>query len=165
MALPSADAQSKTTNKENHLKNCTFAHSVRPFHCFSRLFGLMPFSIIHDPNGQAYASAVSILDGLWFTISIILYSLINFLVFQNTTLQLEPNTASYILILGDDLLLLANLFFGLLFLGIDMINRFKIAHILQEFNMFDLEVGSYNLDYCSIFIDCFHFVGFYRIRW
>lgn len=142
MEVLSVDDQLKTTKKK-----VTFADSMRPFYYFLRLFGLLPFSITYDLNGQPHASRVSVLDVLWFTISTLLYSTITYLVFRSITIPQETATASYILILGDDLLLLANMFFGILFVGIDMFNRYELVNTLKEFDMFDTAVSIDELKY------------------
>lgn len=102
--------------KISHFKAANCVHGLRPFYYLSRLFGLIPFSINYDPNGQV---RVSRLDGLWFMASLLLYSLITYLGFRNTTIPQESNTASYILILGDNLFLLAEVGFGTIFLAIE----------------------------------------------
>lgn len=106
--------------KISHFKAANCVHGLRPFFYYlSRLFGLIPFSINYDQNGQV---RVSRLDGLWF-----MASLITYLGFRNTTIPQESNTASCILILGDNLFLLAEVGFGTIFLAIDMSKSIKTS--------------------------------------
>lgn len=48
-----------------------FAYTIRPICYISRIVGLFPFTIIHDLNGDVQEARVTLLDFLWFKISIV----------------------------------------------------------------------------------------------
>lgn len=117
----------------------SFAYSFRPIHYFSRAFGLLPFSVALDSNGNIQKARVSLFDALWFVISISLYLIMAFICYQNIKLPQDQNV-SYILATGDAMFLIAGLIYGAIIITIDMFNRFRIIDILRMFTAFDSEV-------------------------
>lgn len=139
MVHPSNDDRSKSVEKDPNLSNMNSAYSYRPIYYFSRIFGLMPFSIIYSSDGRAQKPRVSVFDGLWFVISICIYILMAVISYKNIILPTNSNS-SYLMILGDYVLLILGLFIGALTIGMDMCNRFKIVDILKMFDTFDNKV-------------------------
>lgn len=117
-----------------------FAYSFRPNYLFSRIFGLMPFSIAYD-SSRVQVPRVGALDGCWFVISICLYILLAVIAYQNIILPKDSH--SYLTILGDSATLILGLIIGALMIGMDMYNRFKIIGIWQMFKTFDEEVNTF----------------------
>lgn len=140
LQLSGAD-QIKQIRKENHSKELYFAHSSRPIYYISRMFGLMPFSVIYDLDGKAQEPRVSVLDILWFMISICLYMTLSFLTYQNIGDPKFPNIP-LVLVFSDDIILLAGLAFGAAIAVMDFWNRSKFVEILKIFHTFDEEVKS-----------------------
>lgn len=129
----------KTTNS----KNSNFVFSIRPIHYISRVCGLMPFSIIQNSNGEVQEPRISTFDGLWFSISICIYLAMTYIFYQHARISTDPNTKSYFLVLGDYMLYIAVMIYGILVRGMDMFNRFKLVDILRKFTEFDKEVGQF----------------------
>lgn len=144
----------KSIVKSHQSKNITFFDGYRPIHYFSRVFGLMPFSIVYDSDGKAQRPKIYKRDFLWLMILIFVYSTILYINSQNIKLVDDPNLNSSILVLGDKLLNVLILICGILFMGINMCNRFKLVNILNNFATFDEEVNQFIL--CSIifFVRC-----------
>lgn len=131
-------------------KNTNFAHSFRPVHYISRFFGLMPFSIVLDPLQGIQKPQVTVFDGIWFLSSILMYISMAISTYHSLSFPRYSNTASYILMLGDSVLLLVGLVYSALIIIFDMRNRFKLVGILNKFITFDKEVSSH-FNFKSIF--------------
>lgn len=119
--------------------NINFAYSFRPIYFFSRAFGLLPFSLIFDSNGDIQKARVSIFDGLWFKVSVSLYLLMAFICYQNIEL-LQDQNQSPILVIGDALFLIFGLIYDAVSIVFDMLNRNKLVDILKMLTAFDNEV-------------------------
>lgn len=121
------------------LKQIDYVYSFRPIIHLSRIFGLMPFSITYNFDDKTHEIRVEIFDCIWFVISICLY--ISLAIFQYDNIILPKNTnSSYLMILGDYVILIMGLIVGAMTIGADMYNRYKILNILEMFNTFDKEV-------------------------
>lgn len=140
--MEQAPRQSQRVVRKAHFKKLSFAYGFRPIYCFSRVFGLMPFSITHVSNVDIQEPRVSDLDWLWFMISTLTYSSLAFLNYQSMKLLYDPSVNLSVLVLGDKLLLVTVLICGVLIMVINMCNRFKLVNILNNFTAFDNEVGS-----------------------
>lgn len=80
----------------------TFAHGFRPIYIISRAFGLMPFSITFQSNGDVQKSNVSKFDVLWFAIWLCLFLFgIWFVLTAADIQQSDSKTFSMITLLGD----------------------------------------------------------------
>lgn len=125
---------------EAPVRRLNFAYGFRPIYYFSRVCGLMPFSITYDSNGEIQKARVRVFDGLWFVISMCLYLLALHISFQETRkyYMMEPN----FLILGDFIPRGMKLFFGCTKIALDMYNRAKLIGILKSFTEFDNEVSA-----------------------
>lgn len=55
---------------ENSSKKRDFVYTLRPIYIFSRIFGAMPFSLVHNSIGEIQKARVNIFDFLWFMVSI-----------------------------------------------------------------------------------------------
>lgn len=132
--------QSKVGEKKVRLRKDNFAYSFRPIYFFSRAFGLMPFSITYDANGEIQEPRISRLDGLGFVIGICIQLISTYSHIRNMKTSKDPNNASSFLMLCDYLLYVAVMAYGILLRGMNMYNRFKLVNILKEFTMFDKEV-------------------------
>lgn len=120
-------------------KKLSFAHSFKPIYCFSRIFGFMPFSIVHDRNGKIQTARVTVLDFLWFLISngIYLMSAFHHVIFNQQSPIVDT---SIVLVNCTRSLTLIRKLFDCLCIAMDMCNRFKIVEILKKINTFDDKV-------------------------
>lgn len=143
---PTGD-QSQVDGKRVRSRKDNFAFSFRPIYFLSRAFGLMPFSITYDSNGEIQEPRISRLDVLGFVIGICVQLILTYLHIRNVKASKDPNTAQYFLILCDYVLWVAIMIYGILLRGLDMYNRFKLVNILKDFTMFDKEVV---FDKCSL---------------
>lgn len=130
---------SKEFNENVNLeKKADFEHSVRPIYYFSRVFGLLPFSLIRNERGEIQKPQVRFTDLLFFVISLSWYFFLACVSCQNIRL---PNDNSLIPIAGDFLLLIIGLIFNEFIIPMDMFNRFKLVEVVKMFNTFDENVS------------------------
>lgn len=131
--------QSPNAKKMNSSKKYNFARTMQPIYIISRTFGLFPFTIIHDLNGDIQGIRVTFFDLLWFLISISIYILLA--IYNFCYLKFPQNTnVSEVLYIGDYLLLILGLIFGAALIASDMYNRFNLADIAMQFTKFDKKV-------------------------
>lgn len=126
-------AQSKTFN---------FMDSFRPVYYVSRIFGLMPFSIICDINGEIQQSKITKFDGLWFVFSMCFHSLMAFFVQGFIETKLNYLLGYVFEIFG--------ITYCVLSLAFNMYNRSKFIDIIREITAFDIEVSNLLLSQFSI---------------
>lgn len=126
--------------KNSRSRAINFSTSLLPAYFFSRVIGLIPFSIVRDSNGDAHTARINLFDLLWFIFSILLYL---FLAFYRYSYMDIPQDASksYILVIGDSLLLIFGIIYGALMIVMDMFNRNRLVDILKKFTIFDKEVN------------------------
>ena len=129
----------KSTKKDIPSKNLNFSYSLRPIYYFSRTFGLFPFTIVYDTNGDVQSARVTVFDFLWFIITVCMYLLLAWLSYGNK-LPVGANE-SPLLILGDLVLLIIGLIFGSAMIVFDMYNRSRLINIIKKFTKFDMEVN------------------------
>lgn len=133
-----------------------FVHSFRPVYYLSRIFGLMPFTMkLCDTNQRIQKAQVTVFDGVWFLISISLYISMAIIAWKTMDLPQKTIQSSYILILGDNLLLIVGLVYSALIIAFDMHNRSKLVEILNKFVTFDKEVIFVHFILILIFLKCF----------
>lgn len=152
----SAESQHKIGEKDDHSKKVSFIHGLRPIYYFSRVLGLMPFSIIYDSNEKIKGPNISKLDGLWFVIQISLHLSMIYLINFNIRVAKQRNkTSSSTITTSDSLLLLSELFFGMVIMCINMCNRFKIIDVLNKFTIFDSKASNeYRSSICLLIFLC-----------
>lgn len=122
-----------------------FASIYRPVYYLSRFFGLMPFSMTLNSNGDIHEPKVTAFDCLWFIISIGIYIVCAIIAFGNIihSTRADLESSLHLIILADHLLLIVGLLIGAFIIAMDMFNRFKIVNILKLFNSFDREVRDF----------------------
>lgn len=115
-----------------------FWDGFKPIYYFSRVFGLMPFSIRRGPYGNIEEPKVNGMDGLWCLFTTIVVYLSGALISH----RYKPDSYKtiYLSILLDDFHLTMSLAFGALEIAMDMINRFKLFELWKCFIVFDKEV-------------------------
>lgn len=132
------------------IKKTMFA-GYRPIFCNSRIFGLTPFSIICNSNGEVQSCKVKVFDCVWLVVSICVYvllvifnyylfiSVISFIHHQSNNQYRQ--TTFLVLNVGNSILVLLNFVFYILFCIINMCNRDKFLNILKMFEHFDKQVS------------------------
>lgn len=126
----------------NKVKNerINFWFSIRPMYYFSRIFGLMPFSIVRNSNDEIQTARVNKFDFLWFITSVSLYSCMAVVCFRTTHYE-EGRNLSHVLLIGDRLLLTICLVSSVIKIIFDMSNRFRLIDIWKKLAYFDKEVS------------------------
>lgn len=117
-------------------ENNNFTYSLLPIYFFSRAIGLLPFSIIRDSSGRVREARLSVFDCLWFIISISGYLFLAWFCYQKTVVSYDPNE-SFVLNIGDNMLLIFGLLYGAIIITMDLGNRNKLVEILKNFTAFD----------------------------
>lgn len=131
--IPYPDNQLNVEKNVDYLKECGFMYSLRPIYYFSRLFGLMPFSILYDSNGDVQKPKVRFLDGLWFTISISVFLSIVIASVQEMEFISSLDLRMFMIVT-------MGLIFDAIFIVLDMFNRVKLVDIFKKFVIFDKAV-------------------------
>lgn len=139
-----ADNHPNTAEKEDHPKRASFAFGLRPIYLISRVFGLLPFSIIHDSNGVAQEPRFGKLDALWMVINIGIYVSMAYLTFYDIKFDQNSTGITTTLLTGDDLLILMKLILGMIMIGLDLYNRFGFIEIWRKFSIFDAEASLFS---------------------
>lgn len=138
----SVDMLSGTTSKNVNSKKLTFAYSFKPIYYFSRIFGFMPFSVVHDSTGAIQLARVRTVDFLWFIISIGIYvsSAIHLVVSIDQT---PIPDKSIILVNCTRSIVVIRKLLSCLSIILDMSNRSKIVDILKKISSFDERVSQF----------------------
>lgn len=128
--------------RENRLMKTMFA-TFRPIHCTSRIFGLMPFTIVCNSDGEVQSLKVKTVDGIWFTVSICTY--LFFVIFNYDVLRVSAHyyrkSVTLILIEGNYTLPWLSFVCVTVFFVVNMCNRRKYFDILKMFEQFDKEAS------------------------
>lgn len=127
-------------NKEKPTK-MNFGSVFRPLYYLSRIWGMAPFSITTNSNGEVQKPKIHLFDGLWFLITICVYLFFTnyaWNAFQTSRGNLDKET--WILILSARLLAIFAFVYGILMVIINVCNRFKLITMVKMFNRFDKEV-------------------------
>lgn len=116
-----------------------FSLSLRPIYQFSRIFGLMPFTIVLDAKNNFQKVHVRPFDVFRFVTAIFLCTVMAFIYYQHIEVPQGQNISS-ILVFGDATLFILGLIYVCFVIVMDMMNRFKLIAILKMLNNFDNEV-------------------------
>lgn len=126
--------------KHNSLSNTVnFSYSFRPIHLFSRLFGLLPFTIVYGPNGDAQEARVTAFDILWFIISVFFYLIFTLHSLIHMQMPSDPNQLPLLIHIEYAILIVRSIFSSVIII-FDMCNRSTLIDILKKFTTFDMEV-------------------------
>lgn len=128
----------KNAAEDMHINKHSFANSFRPIYYFSRLFGLLPWSINYDSKRQVQGPRLRVFDVLWFLMFICGYLLMAYNSYHRMTVNQNSVT---VLIFGGHMHVILKFIFGISAMGMDLCNRHKIVYILKMFNDFDKNVS------------------------
>lgn len=124
-------------------KVVSFYRTFKSLYTFSRLVGLMPFSIVLSANGNIITTKVTVHDIIWMVISVAWYIMLAAIAGWSLQLPRGPNESLTINV-GDTLLLIVGLCIGVLSILMDMFNRNKLINISQKYEIFDYEVSPHS---------------------
>lgn len=117
-----------------------FYYGFRPLYLFSRLTGLMPFTIVQGANGTILSVQVSVFDWIWFFTAITTNTALAIISTKNLRLPQDHNESLAINV-GDHLILIVGLILGSFSIAMDMFNRRKLTELAQKYEIFDNEVS------------------------
>lgn len=136
------DHLKKSNDKQVRLKE-TMSAGFRPLFCFSRITGLMPFSVVCNSNGEVQSCKVKVVDVVWFTISICVCISLAILNYNqiHSSIDHQYQIAMIVLNVGISIISLLACTFFVLFYVINMSNRNKFLGSQENFERFDNEVN------------------------
>lgn len=145
MVQPSSnEIQSKLVSRKIHSRMPNFVEIFRPIYYFARFSGQLPFSIVRNPNGESFQPRVYKRDALWFVITLGIYAAVIIRTGYALTFEIDSNKTEYVLFMGNALLHIMTMTFGILKVIQDMCSRHKFVDMLNEFARFDQEVSSWD---------------------
>lgn len=148
VAQPPCDAQNPIAIKKSFSRQMDFWDGFKPIYYFSRVFGLLPFSIRRDTNGEIQEPKVKKIDGLWFLLTIVV--LLRASHFSHRYISaFNSSSQMYVSVLLDNFHLVLSLIFGAVMIALDMLNRFKLVKLWKLFIIFDKEVRNNLLNFMS----------------
>lgn len=124
-------------SKPDDIDIIDFAYSFRPIYYFSRVGGMIPFSIFHNSQSATIRKR----DITWLAISIFSYLSVLILIVYDLNVPNDENSNFNALILGDILHAILCTVFGIVAIIMDMGNRFKFMRIFKKFTTFDEQVS------------------------
>lgn len=126
--------------KTSNSRRLNFVHSFKPIYILSRIFGFMPFTIAYNSDGGIQRARITVIDFIWFTISIGVYifSTLNFIAFIMRTQV--PHSYITLAYATRSIIIMRKLFY-IVCIAADMCNRFKLVEILKKIGHFDEKVG------------------------
>lgn len=146
--------ESSMTVNSKESKTMNFGSVFRPLYHLSRVWGLAPFSIASNPNGELQNPKIGFSDGVWLLTTILIYlSFASYSLNAFQTARKTLNRGTWILILCARILALFAFVYGILTIIISLCNRFKLINIVKMFARFDEEVYQVKLDCFVSFLD------------
>lgn len=127
--------------KSTPTKMMSFGSVFRPLHYLARIWGLVPFSIATNSNGELQNPKIHLYDGLWLLTTVLLY--MSFLNYAWNALNYDRKISirnTWILILCARLLAVFAFVYGILTTIINMCNRYKLISLVKMCTRFDEEV-------------------------
>lgn len=134
----------ESIENKDRTRDLSFADTFRPIYYYSRVFGLMPFSIVCDSNGEPQEPRIGVLNFLWFITSMCLYLSMAYYSFIDMNVT-RDDSLPYAFILAGFIMQIFRLVFGALIILIDMCKRYKLVDILKKLNIFSKEVSDHIL--------------------
>lgn len=124
----------------------SFIHSTRPIHIMAKIFGLLPFSVGTSPKRRLMYPNISVIDLIWF----ITILSVNFLMIILICNSFRVAESQKIDVMYAYTCLRMILIYDLIFVAIcgisNLINRFVIVQIINEFSKIDKEVSDLKPD-------------------
>lgn len=114
-------------------------HGFRMVYCYSRCFGLWPFSFAYHSNRIIMEALVTEFDWLWFSISLCLYLAALFCVYKSIASFSRADHFFWFLVIF--LSEVPCILFGAVGIVLHMLNRNCLVNILKNFIIFDRRVS------------------------
>lgn len=118
----------------------------KPVHIVSRLFGLLPFTINVGTDGNIENVKVGKIDAIWFAGFIAINLMLLYLFVNPSSSGREIHTDSAILYISDLLFGISGTIIVFISTALDMLNRNRLAKILQSFITLDKNVRQRNIE-------------------
>lgn len=121
-------------------------HTTRPLHRVAKIFGLLPFSVGISSKKRLMYPNISVIDLIWFLI-ILTANFLMIILICNSFRLVESEKIDVLYIYTCSRMILI---YDLLFVAVcgifDLINRFVIVQIMNEFSKIDKEVNDFEID-------------------
>lgn len=125
----------------NHLRKnrLDFYDCVRPIYVMNRIFGLLPFTVDFDSDGNIERARVGTFDLIWFISFTAIYMAIQSLVDSST--KGASDFESSVLLIFDRLFWIVGCTKMFMAIILDMLNRHRFIKLLKNFLVFDKNVN------------------------
>lgn len=131
-------------------KSSNFIYGFRPIYYFSRVFGLMPFTIHYDTSGVPKELKIRFIDWIIFLILIIVCLTMTEDSHLNMTVPVGQQF-SIITVLVRRFIHLSAIISSAVIIVLEMYNRHKSIRILTSFTTFDKNVSVQSNSICFLF--------------
>lgn len=123
-----------------------FMNTFKPLYYFLRALGLMPFSIERTANGSIWRPKVKVLDILWLLSVIFIHTSTTIIYFKCPNNKLSSKSHNtYKGFIARNLHLAVGLTSCVLFILMDLYNRYDLVDLLKKFSIFDKEVTDFTI--------------------
>lgn len=138
--------------KRRDMKAMSFGSVFRPLYYSSRIWGLAPFSIATNANGEIQKPKIRLCDGLCFLATIYVHLCLMDSVWNkfNTTKE-KRQKGTWILLISARAMEIFTFGYGILTVSMNICNRFNLIAIVKMFIRFDREVCLIYVSPCAIF--------------
>lgn len=136
-------------------KSVNLFDCVRPMHLICRIFGMLPFKILHSSRGDILGHHIGPIDLIWLIVSIGLCFSGTFYFYRILSTSARRNNLMAILDRYNVFIDIALMLFTII---VDMVHRHRFIQILKQFIEFDRKVIRFSImSHCSIynFENCF----------
>lgn len=127
------------SENENPSTKLRFSAAFRPIYYFSRFFGFMSFTFVHDSKGDIQRHKITAVDILWFFISLCIYLFALNITIVWHDLYMSTINSNFIM-LASKTIFISEIVFCIIGMIMDLCNRCEIINILRNIEQFDKEV-------------------------
>lgn len=114
------------------------SESVKIAYRAARIYGLLPYTINYNSNGEIDSCSVRAFDILWFIITVT--TSVTFSVFGFFALTPTADIRTTVLLLGGRIILIGSVLLTAISIVLDELNRHRIVDMLKTITFFDKEV-------------------------
>lgn len=142
----------------------SFIHTTRPLHTVAKIFGLLPFSVGISSKKRLMYPYIRVIDLVWF-LTVLATNLITIILICNSfrLAESEKNNLLY-MYTCTRMILIYDLTFVVVCGCFDLINRYVIVQIMNEFSQIDKEVSNFETDRRSIYMCIIHLFILYILN-
>lgn len=124
-------------------RKVNFYDAIRPAFIVSRIFGLLPYTIHFDSNGDIERATVGAFNAIYFACSIAVILLFSYSLQAAFYSKIPFSQDSAILYIADRLFGIYGFVMWLLFVVLDMLNRNRLTKIFKKVIAFDDNVRKF----------------------